>query len=471
MAITKLMHMNTASGHEGSVHLKNSINYIMNENKTEHGRYIGSQNCHAENAYQEMLETKKFYRKETGRQGYHFIISFKPGEGDEDTAFDIARQFSEEYLKDYEVLYTVHNDKEHIHAHIVFNSVSFKKGLKYHYNDGDWEKDIQPIVDRLCIQHGVAPLEYHVDEYIGVDGKIHEKKTYSKTMNWNDVIRRDIDECIDNVKDFNEFIMRMKTEHHYRVNYEKRKYITVRAEGMKKARRLKASSIGKMYSEESIRMRIAIKNSRYEYMTRGPEAVVRVGRIPRHERMPYIRYNNMTPYQKERLKAAMIRRKLNKTNGNCPDWYRKEKAAQYYTTVENYEFAVKNRFASQLDVIKRYYNLYDEIKECNKQRCSIRKDIKFMQSEAAKIDKNSEAYENIIKNLKIAAEEAEQYKENIKNLEYEKYRCKRLLSDDVKELINEYGKMRNRNDSLERDIKKLQEAYENTRDKTNNIYA
>ena len=39
---------------------------------------------------------------------------------------------------------------DHVHSHIVFNSVSFVDGKKYRYEKGDWAKYIQPITNKLC---------------------------------------------------------------------------------------------------------------------------------------------------------------------------------------------------------------------------------------------------------------------------------------------------------------------------------
>lgn len=59
---------------------------------------------------------------------YHIIISFVPRETTEEIAFDIAERFAKEYLKDE---YEVHNDKDYMHAHLIFNSVNLVTGMKY----------------------------------------------------------------------------------------------------------------------------------------------------------------------------------------------------------------------------------------------------------------------------------------------------------------------------------------------------
>lgn len=465
MAITKLMHMKESSLKSASIHLKNCIKYIENEDKTEHGMYIAANNCHLETAFEEMIETKKYYGKEDKRQGYHFVISFKPGETDESTAFDIAHKFVREYLKDYEAVYSVHNDQKHIHAHIVFNSVNCMTGLKYHYNDGDWERDIQPIVDRLCIEHGLSPLEYHIDEYVGKDGQIHEKRRYSQNVSWNAVMQRDIDECIEKSKDFDDFLKHLKEDFNYTINVTDRKYITIKAPGMKKCRRLKGTSLGADYSEAAIEMRIAVRNGRYVYEKCNPPAIIKVSRIPKQQYIKFIKWDKMTPFQKERFKAMMIRRQFCKTNG--PLWYKKVKASDFNRAVENYQFAVKSGFKSQKDAIRKYYSLDNIIEENVKKRYLIRQKIQRLEHEAVKMDQASKAYSNLIEQLKSAAVEAQKCSENIKNLTYEKYRCKRLLSEDVSDIVGRHDDIMYKNWKLEKDIHSLEKDIESSKKENN----
>ena len=79
-----------------------------------------------------MLETKSQYDKEDGVQYYHMIQSFRPGEVSPELALEIAQTLVEEHLPGYQAVIGVHVDKEHIHAHIIFNSVNADTGEKYH---------------------------------------------------------------------------------------------------------------------------------------------------------------------------------------------------------------------------------------------------------------------------------------------------------------------------------------------------
>lgn len=116
-----------------------------------------------------MIATKRQYGKEPvpgtkgykkDRLAYHFVLTWSPNEQvTPDVALEIAREFCEECLPDYEAVYAAHTDTAHMHAHIIFNSVNYRDGRKYQYHKNDWEKNLQPLLDRLCKKHGLRTLQ------------------------------------------------------------------------------------------------------------------------------------------------------------------------------------------------------------------------------------------------------------------------------------------------------------------------
>lgn len=87
------------------IHLRNAIDYILDVKhdgaKTDYGTFVGgnSGTDHRE-ILNNFLDTKDLFGKRDGRQGYHFVVSFAPGETDKDTAFSVVKAFCEEYLGD-----------------------------------------------------------------------------------------------------------------------------------------------------------------------------------------------------------------------------------------------------------------------------------------------------------------------------------------------------------------------------------
>ena len=247
MAISRILNIKSHS-HSKSLHLRRSIEYILKDEKTNDGLYTGAVNCRKDQALKDMLSTKSFFGKTDKRQGYHLIISFKEGECDADTAFKVVQEFVDAYLKDnYEAVYSVHTDTDHMHGHIIWNSVRFTDGYKYRYEKGDWERSIQPLVNRICEKYGLStidPGEKSVDE------KEWDVKKNGVFV-WNEQIKKDIDSCILRSADFQMFKQCLK-ELGYEIKYGK--YMAIKPKGMQRFRRLK--SLGEGYSEDEIKNRI-----------------------------------------------------------------------------------------------------------------------------------------------------------------------------------------------------------------------
>ena len=141
--------------------MKAVLGYVSKEKKTkyEDRRFVSGVNCSPQTAYQEMKKTKQLHGKTGGRLYYHLVQSFPKGyEISPELAHKIALEFTERAFKDYECVVATHIDREHIHSHIVFNSVSFQTGNKYHSNKDSVLKLMQ-LSDEICSQYGVGTLE------------------------------------------------------------------------------------------------------------------------------------------------------------------------------------------------------------------------------------------------------------------------------------------------------------------------
>ena len=150
MAITKILPRNGG--------LRAAIQYVLNVDKTDGQILTARLNCDPGLEYRQMMDTKREVGKLEGRQCYHIVQSFLPGEITPELALEIARQFAEEYLADYEVVIGTHVDRGHIHSHLLFNSVNGRTGQKYHIKIQDYYKQIRAISDRLCREHGLSVI-------------------------------------------------------------------------------------------------------------------------------------------------------------------------------------------------------------------------------------------------------------------------------------------------------------------------
>ncbi|MCD8239474.1 MAG: relaxase/mobilization nuclease domain-containing protein, partial [Clostridiales bacterium] len=130
------------------------IQYITNPVKTEE-RFIGTFNCRKNNILGDMRATKKSWNKMGGRQYKHFIQSFSPEENiTPEEAHAIAEELvnSWDKFKGYEVCFATHTDRNHIHTHIVVNSVSYETGKKFNYSKRELQ-EFKDLSDKILIEH------------------------------------------------------------------------------------------------------------------------------------------------------------------------------------------------------------------------------------------------------------------------------------------------------------------------------
>ena len=150
MAITKILARNGG--------LKQAIEYVLNGDKTQEQVLTAHLNCDPGYEYQQMMDTKRELGKLDGRQCYHIIQSFVPGEITPELALQIATEFATEYLAGYQVVIGTHTDRHHIHSHILFNSVNDATGEKYHCSKSEYFQQIRAVSDRLCQEHGLSVI-------------------------------------------------------------------------------------------------------------------------------------------------------------------------------------------------------------------------------------------------------------------------------------------------------------------------
>lgn len=193
MAITKILNIMESEGRNPASHLKNALEYIQNPDKTEECVLVGGINCLPDTAFEQMEETKNIFHKTGNRQGYHVIISFSPEEKvTAEQAMYVLEHFAKDILgDDYEAVYAVHTDREHMHGHLIWNSVSMTTGRKYNSHKGNWKNHLQPITNKYCDELGLSimPAEYSKNP------KNISRDQWEKEMSMKDIILRDAKMC------------------------------------------------------------------------------------------------------------------------------------------------------------------------------------------------------------------------------------------------------------------------------------
>ncbi len=139
--------------------LYNVFSYVQRPEATQEGEYVTAVNCLKETALRQMILTKKRYGKTDGYIAWHGYQSFKPEEVSPQLAHEIGVKLAKEMWGDrFEIIVTTHLDKEHLHCHFCFNSVSFRDGGKYNYSKTE-QKRLRELSDRLCREYGLSVIK------------------------------------------------------------------------------------------------------------------------------------------------------------------------------------------------------------------------------------------------------------------------------------------------------------------------
>ena len=246
MAITKILNIQESDGRNPASHLKNALEYIQNPDKTEECVLVGSINCLPDTAFEQMEETKNIFHKTGKRQGYHVIISFSPEEKvTAEQAMYVLEHFAKDVLgNDYEAVYAVHTDREHMHGHLIWNSVSMTTGKKYNSPKGNWKNHLQPITNKYCDELGLSimPAEYSKNP------KNISRDKWEKEMSMKEIILRDAKMCAYAAGNVEHFKYLMK-----RLGYvfKKDAWMEVQAPGFRYYHKL--AKLDEMFSEDMLR--------------------------------------------------------------------------------------------------------------------------------------------------------------------------------------------------------------------------
>ncbi len=383
MAITKILNIQESEGRNPASHLKNALEYIQNPDKTEECILVGGINCLPDTAFEQMEETKNIFHKTGKRQGYHVIISFSPEEKvTAEQAMYVLEHFAKDVLgDDYEAVYAVHTDREHMHGHLIWNSVSMTTGKKYNSPKGNWKNHLQPITNKYCDELGLSimPAEYSRNP------KNISRDKWEKEMSMKEIILRDAKMCAYAAGNVEHFKYLMK-----RLGYvfKKDAWMEVQAPGFRYYHKL--AKLDEMFSEDMLRHHVdmpwMVKPYFYSSDIRG------------------LHRTKLSPYQK-RFYAKLYRLRI----------------------VEQKRFAVGG--AKYTEDLKRFHQLQDEY------LLIVNNDIKSVVDLVYFIGEQEEKIQQVEDRQKEIYRESSSRKRSIKN--EEQYREYQIWHMEVQEELDE----------------------------------
>lgn len=194
--------------------------------------------------------TKQNYKKEKGRQFIHFTQSFSPQDKvTPEIVHEIGKKLLEhEAFKDFQVVYTTHTDREHLHNHFIINSVSFSTGKKWQLSKEDLQS-LKDYSDELCRKYNLII----VDGAKGNHKNRGEFRSESKEQSWKYELYLAVKRCKWCSISKEDFIKIME-KLGYKVDWtDERKYITFTTPNGKKCRNRK------LYPPEHFTKKVLLK--------------------------------------------------------------------------------------------------------------------------------------------------------------------------------------------------------------------
>lgn len=203
--------------------------------------------CTADFAKTQFKATREMWGKNEGIQAHHVIQSFKPNEIDPDKANEIGMELAKRIAPGFEVAVYTHADTDHIHNHIVINSVNPETGKKYHAHGKDELYKIRAASDELCLENDLSVVKEH---HSPVRYTLAEKALLEKgEISWKDEVRQAIDQSRNEVSSLPDLEKSLKD------NYEiemKLRGNTISFKHPDQKRFIRGKSLGFNYEKEGL---------------------------------------------------------------------------------------------------------------------------------------------------------------------------------------------------------------------------
>lgn len=226
----------------------NVFSYDTNPNKTNNKEFVTAINCLKEIALQQMIMTKQQFNKSDKYIAWHGYQSFKPDEVTPEFCHEIGVNLAQKMWGDrFQIIVSTHLDKNHLHNHFCFNSVSFLDGKKYNYSKSELQR-LRDLSDELCKEYGLSVIETD-NKSKSPSRALYFAEKNNEPTKYN-LMRTAIDEAIKISPVPQEFVRIMRKKG-YIVNVNpERKYETIRSINDNRNTRLK--TLGEKYDWHNI---------------------------------------------------------------------------------------------------------------------------------------------------------------------------------------------------------------------------
>ncbi|GMA66249.1 hypothetical protein GCM10025859_66910 [Alicyclobacillus fastidiosus] len=204
-------------------------------------------NCDPEYVREQMKWTREEWEKTDGVQAHHVIQSFNPEDNiTAREANELGRRLAEQIAPGHEVAVYTHTDREHIHNHLVINSVSFEDGHKYH-SDKEQLYNIREKSDELCREKGLDIIRepYAQERFSQAEYKLVERGERL----WKDELRTAIDDAKQHTKSLDDMKSYLKDRYNIEMKIQNQNVSFLHPE---KEKYVRGKTLGESYTKGAI---------------------------------------------------------------------------------------------------------------------------------------------------------------------------------------------------------------------------
>ena len=249
LAATRLIALHKNKGKSVAACLKSRTDYAQNPDKTQQGELVSSYECSPLTVDEEFMLSKRQYELMTGRRqksdviAYQIRQSFKPGEITAEEANKVGYELAMRFTKGkHAFVVATHTDREHIHNHVIFNSIALDGTRKF--RDFFFSAlAVQRLSDLICLEHQLSVIEKKPYR------ERQKRVLYPPKESNRDRLCGIIDTILaEKPKDFEVFLQKLEQQ-----GYEAKrgKHTAVKGKGQKRFIRFR--TLGTGYSEEEIK--------------------------------------------------------------------------------------------------------------------------------------------------------------------------------------------------------------------------
>ena len=253
--------------------LGKGLQYIVDGAKTRNGDLVVAFGCSTE-PEEALKQFRQITASGTGRNtilAHHIIQSFAPGEISPEDAILAGQELCRRLLKNqYQYVIATHEDHEHIHNHIIFNNTNLYTGRTFETEEDQGGKNarvwkrLMDVSDDICRELGLSVIE---NPEKGKGKSHYEWDMNRQGISWKTRLKWEIDECIKESRNFEEFLEVCKA-HNIEVVYNSEHKIDLKFRMSGQQRFARARTLGWHYETEQIKKRIDLYQNELTYQSK-----------------------------------------------------------------------------------------------------------------------------------------------------------------------------------------------------------